>query len=1433
MHLFTRHAWNRLRAIAEVKQEVARQMMIAGAEISWTAAQCFAWGPIRVPNQPSGRLFQQSPKCDRNFHRFIRVTHLSTIKKVFVEIVAHFRSGSIQKFLQPASRLQLSPSALQIRELCRSSSSLRTLKAAAIKPTTAQDVRRQDDASRPIVMNNDSKASPETHEVVHQHSNPSQEQPSPAVNAALPHHEVPLSKEETTVSNDIAIESNKINAVDRSDSEAETVVLEGKQETSRESTGKAIKNEDDSDHDGSRSTKINGLHRFSESDRDTDYGSDRPSLKRKRVALDVSLENALSSNLSSSASSPAARPHSSQGSVSDSDHTRSTPPLDEEGIQQKHVRSRQRGSMHSVDEHNRNKRGKSDPNSVALHRKERRENRSATHHQISRRRSDSPPSRRRMRSQSASLDLPDQVKRKQVPPPVLVERRRKTSEDTHGDSDDSSSVHSHPHLPKLASVEHTAISPAKISMKKNRDRNGRTLLARACAIDFHEAQKWLRERPQDIDVPDNAGNTPLQIASLEGLADIVQLLLDAGCDINCKNIDMETPLIDAVENGHLGVVQLLLAAGLDPRQSNAKGEEPLDLVNPDNDDYDEIRAALVVAKESNSLRRPSEDHSAQHRDNDMSSVGASAASPTDGQVGKSPPPMGLGARRRTARSQQTQDSLLWVNPTPAKLREACGRGDLPVVNYILGMRPDVGTDAVIAAARGGHDVVLEILFAIGQLEHDPDPVESDEFKPGRNTPMLAAIGRGHIPVIRLLVSQRGFNPTRRIFKGLTYHELAKERQGSNWEEEYSILKEAYDDYKLNGGRRSNHSSPRKSRTRKAEAVRSSISPSSAHTRRPSLSNIRTASEPEIKREHSHRAPPKKHLRLTEEARDSAIVSDRESEWTGKPEPKAKVVRSVSDAGALTSKRSDAAKPKRKLLSRNDFNSDHDIKRRASTTLDTAAREQIRRQSGDPTPMDQRKQKRRKMSESSTSVPKARRGSSKEVHSSKVEPGKKRPRLSTSPQPHLTHGEKSSDVPKTKKKRKVDSAENTVIRDPQHSDTFIKSGPAMVANMIASPEQVTSPSEPPSRAPVANMGISSTSPTDISPTEVAPHNETHSPMSGIEQTVGQHLLPPERSEKVEIDAPMPDLHQSAKQSQGDGEAEYRQLAENDHKKRLQAVREEEERREYRARLEQQQQAEEAERQARKEHEEEEARMAKKRREEELARRRAEQERLRREEQERRRAELEERERLRRIRLLEEEQQQLRDALPNSLRRAAEMNPEKARQPQEVRKWLPLYTVTTREIDPGCDENMADERWIANVQAAPVLAIKDLDLSQYTAWTRRALSPSQRQSLWRQLRNMMSQADINPLNFTWQQALELDSETYPKFRDLKSMFWIKLAEFMDIVPRHPHLGSVRLKTRAMVVHDDPWGGVAGTEMMGNGFVNGGEGKGLGLGLVNGFR
>jgi hypothetical protein len=64
----------------------------------------------------------------------------------------------------------------------------------------------------------------------------------------------------------------------------------------------------------------------------------------------------------------------------------------------------------------------------------------------------------------------------------------------------------------------------------------------------------------------------------------------------------------------------------------------------------------------------------------------------------------------------------------------------------------------------------------------------------------------------------------------------------------------------------------------------------------------------------------------------------------------------------------------------------------------------------------------------------------------------------------------------------------------------------------------------------------------------------------------------------------------------------------------------------------------------------------------------------------------------------------------LRRAAELSTEDARQPEEIAKWLPLYTATGGRLDPGCDEQTRDERWITNVQAAPILGITDLVLSQ---------------------------------------------------------------------------------------------------------------------------
>ena len=130
-----------------------------------------------------------------------------------------------------------------------------------------------------------------------------------------------------------------------------------------------------------------------------------------------------------------------------------------------------------------------------------------------------------------------------------------------------------------------------------------------------------------------------------------------------------------------------------------------------------------------------------------------------------------------------------------RLRDASGKGEQAVVDHLLKIRPKADTDSVLVAARGGHDVVLGLLLAIGDPDPDPEPLKSGNYINGFNTPMLAAIGRGNAKVISLLVAQPGFNPKRRLFKGLAYYEIAEQRQGLDWKEEYHMLREAYDNYK--------------------------------------------------------------------------------------------------------------------------------------------------------------------------------------------------------------------------------------------------------------------------------------------------------------------------------------------------------------------------------------------------------------------------------------------------------------------------------------------------------------------------------------------------------------------------------------------------------------------------------------------------------------
>lgn len=101
----------------------------------------------------------------------------------------------------------------------------------------------------------------------------------------------------------------------------------------------------------------------------------------------------------------------------------------------------------------------------------------------------------------------------------------------------------------------------------------------------------------------------------------------------------------------------------------------------------------------------------------------------------------------------------------------------------------------------------------------------------------------------------------------------------------------------------------------------------------------------------------------------------------------------------------------------------------------------------------------------------------------------------------------------------------------------------------------------------------------------------------------------------------------------------------------------------------------------------------------------------------------------------------------------------------------------------------------------MMISILTMASDTAWTRLDATSSQQGSLRRILRGPMAHdkpsAFISPA-----EAYALDKETLPKFMELK-VFWIKVSDFMDIVPRHPHLANIRFSTTDIALVEHPFG------------------------------
>ena len=92
-----------------------------------------------------------------------------------------------------------------------------------------------------------------------------------------------------------------------------------------------------------------------------------------------------------------------------------------------------------------------------------------------------------------------------------------------------------------------------------------------------------------------------------------------------------------------------------------------------------------------------------------------------------------------------------------------------------------------------------------------------------------------------------------------------------------------------------------------------------------------------------------------------------------------------------------------------------------------------------------------------------------------------------------------------------------------------------------------------------------------------------------------------------------------------------------------------------------------------------------------------------------------------------------------------------------------------------------------------------MSSDTAWVKHYANENERINVWCAVRNKLTRYDPPRSRHDIFAEADKDKETRLKYFALEHVFWIRLSDFLDIVPRYKHLANVTLKYQRLALID----------------------------------